>query len=261
MTGATAFVAGLAMTVMACAGTPAQPTRRPQATTPTPPPLTPFVDQTWSALTADGWRYLRRTSSRDADIVADATAPVSPPSVLRVPFTPGMHRDSEPTVHWIRLPESKELSMTWWLKLSRNWTPSPAGAAKLTFLHAAPDGQGQVYLALVNARAPHAVIANTEWAPYGQRVWTSNVSTTPIAYDRWYGVQWYVKWDTGPNAGDGVLQWWVDGVLNADHRTVTFPAAGVGFQQFEFAPTVQIPPPAEQYMYIDHTSIALAARR
>jgi len=60
-------------------------------------------------------------------------------------------------------------------------------------------------------------------------------------------------------AGDGILRWWVDGVLNGAYCNVSFPANGTGFQQFEFAPTIQIPPRAEQYMYIDHTSIRTGA--
>jgi hypothetical protein len=44
-------------------------------------------------------------------------------------------------------------------------------------------------------------------------------------------------------------------VLNGNHFDVRFPPAGQGFQQFEFAPTVQIPAPAEQYMDIDHSFV------
>jgi hypothetical protein len=50
------------------------------------------------------------------------------------------------------------------------------------------------------------------------------------------------------------IQWWVDGVLNGDYRDVIGYRSG---SQFEFAPTLQIPPPAEQYMYIDHTHISI----
>jgi hypothetical protein len=50
------------------------------------------------------------------------------------------------------------------------------------------------------------------------------------------------------------MRWWVNGALNGDHRTVQYPACC--FQQFEFAATLQNPPPAEQYMYIDHTRIS-----
>jgi len=161
---------------------------------------------------------------RDDDVVADATAPFSAPNVLRIAFTPDMLRDHEPSVHWLGLPATREVYALWWIKLSANWSPSPAGGGKMTFLHAAPDGQGQVYSGLFGATAPHRVSINTEWAPYGQHVWDPNVETTAINYGEWYRVEWYLKWDSAPGAGDGVLRWWVNGVLNGNHSDVRFPA-------------------------------------
>jgi hypothetical protein len=205
---------------------------------------------------SSAWSYLRRGSSRDDDIARDDTAPLSPPQVLRIVFTPDMGRDREPSVHWIRLPHPREAFTGWWMKLSANWTPSPAGGGKITFLHTAPNGQGQVYSNVGGSSAPHRVNLNTEWAPYGQRFWEPNLETTPIQYDTWHRVEWYVKWESSPGAADGVLRWWVDGTLNGDYTDVRFPDHGVGFQQFEFAPTRQHPPAAEQYLYIDHTYVS-----
>lgn len=241
----------------ACSGQPVQPT----AESVSPPAgdaqsLRAFDDQPWNTLSGGAWRYLRRTSARDADIVQDPRAPASAPNVLRLIFTPGMPRDTEPAVAWLRLPNPREVYAGWWIKLSANWIASPAGAAKMTFLHVQPDGQGQVYTALGGSRVPHSMVVNTEWSPYGQRFWEPNTTATPIAYDRWHRIEWYVKWESAPGAGDGVLRWWVDGVLNGDHQRVRFPD-GAGFQQFEFAPTVQHSPPAEQYMYIDHATIRI----
>lgn len=243
----------------ACGGNPSQPTQDVPGRTGDPREpagLRPLNDQPWSGLTANGWQYLRRTSSRNADIVTDATAPFSPPDVLRIIFTPSMSPDSEPGVHWISLPEPREVYTRWWMKLSANWTPSAAGAGKITFLHASPDGQGQVYTGLFGSRAPHRLMVNTEWGPYGQKIWAPNVKTTQMSYGIWYEVDWYVKWESRPGAGDGVMRWWVDGALDGDYTNVSFPAGGVGFQQFEFAPTLQSPPRAEQYMYIDHTYLS-----
>jgi hypothetical protein len=254
---ALAMVVSIATGAMACNANPAGPTD-------VEPPdrggiegLVPFNDQPWSGLTTAGWRYLLRTSARNANIVTDATAPASPPDVLRIVFTPGMPRDTEPGVHWVRLPATREVYTSWWLKLSANWTSSPAGAVKMTFLHASPDGRGQVYAALGESTAPHAMIVNTEWAPYGQRFWVPNVTSTPISYNRWYRFDWYVKWPSMPRADDGIMRWWVDRALNGNYGNVAFPADGTGFQQFEFAPTVQRPPSVEQYMYVDHTTIEI----
>jgi len=105
---------------------------------------------------------------------------------------------------------------------------------------------------------PYRIGMNTEWAPYGQKIWLPNVATTFINPGEWHRIEFHYKWGA---AGDGIIQWWVDGVLNGDRRTVSFPLGGLGFSQFEFAPTIQIPPATEQYMYIDHTYISIPGIR
>lgn len=223
-----------------------------------PSDLAELNEQPWRRLHNNGWQYLRRSSSKDPDIVEDPSAPFSPPHVLRVIFTPDMGRDREPSVHWTALPNAREVSAAWWIKLSANWSPSPAGGGKMTFLHAAPNGQGQVYTALRGSSAPHWVIVNTEWAPYGQRIWEPNATRTPILYDRWYRIEWHMKWPSTPGGrNEGTLRWWVDGALNGEYANVIYPGGGIGFHQFEFAPTLQNPPRSEQYMYIDHTKIGI----
>jgi hypothetical protein len=239
----------------ACRNSPGESTGTFGANTTGPTPLE-FVDfnqQSWDRLTGNGWSYLRRGSSKDADVIQDATAPASPDRVLRMIFTPDMGRDREPGVHWIALPNAREVAAGWWIKLSANWTPSPAGGGKMTFLHTAPSGHGQVYVALFNPAAPHRVSVNTEWAPYGQRIWEPNQTATPFVYGRWYRIDWYMQWESAPGAGDGKVRWWVNGVLNGTYATLRFPQGATGFQQFEFAPTLQNPPPADQYMFVDHT--------
>jgi hypothetical protein len=230
--------------------------RSPTSTTPLdPPPSQPvsFTDQPWDTLTGNGWNYLRRASSRDADIVVDSTAPVSPQRVLRIVFTPDMTPDSEPSVHWTHLSSSpREISISWAMKLSRNWTTSGAGGGKIAFLWP-PDGEGQVYINIGGSRSPHRINVNTEWAPYDQRLWEPNVTTTPITYDEWYQIEWYMRWESSRGAADGIVRWSVNGVVNGDHRNVVFPACC--FQQFEFAPTRQDRPRFEEYMYIDHTRV------
>lgn len=215
--------------------------------------LLPFADQRWDRLIERGWNYLRRSNSKDADIIVDATAPVSAPNVLRIVFSPTLEHDREPSVHWIGLPFVSEVYATWWIKLSPNWTPSPAGAAKMTFLWP-QQGNGVLYSALAGSSAPHRIVIVTTWPAYGYKFWEPNVAVSDVYYDRWYRIQWYVKWESMPAAGDGIVRWWVDDTLNGEYTDLHFPACCL--LQFEFAPTLQIPPPADQYMYIDHTWIA-----
>jgi hypothetical protein len=215
-----------------------------------------ITDYAWNALTGNGWNYLRRSASKSSDTVLDPGAPFSASSLLRIVFTPDMQPDSEPGVHWIGVPGIKEIYTGWWMKLSPNWQCSPAGCGKVTFLFT--NGAGQVYTGVFHSAgsnsAPYRMAVNTEWGPYGQRVWYPNAATTPINPDEWHRVEVYYRWETTPGvSNDGIIRFWVDGVLNGNYTNVHYPASS--FVEFQFAPTLQNPPSAEQYMFIDHTRV------
>lgn len=218
--------------------------------------LVTFNDQPWNALAENGWGYLRRTASKDSDIVSDPTAPVSPPRALRIIFTTDMAADSEPGVHWIRLPAVREVYAGWAVRWSPNWACSPAGCGKIAFLHT--EAEGTVYINYGDfglTSNPKSISVNTLWAPYGQHVWPANRALTTITPGTWYWIEWYNRYSSSAAAGDGVMRWWVNGVLNGEYDDVRFPSGG--FVQFEFAPTRQNPPPVEQYMYVDHTRLRI----
>jgi hypothetical protein len=215
-----------------------------------------FNDQPWNAMGTwrvpdRNWYYARRTSSKDDEICAESATQGTGAKALRIVFTQDMAPNSEPSVHWIMLPEVRSVYAAWWVKLSANWSPSPAGGGKVTFLH---TPTGQVYTGFFGSSAPHHLSVNTEWAPYGQKIWDPNVATTPLQYNQWYRIEWYLQWASAPQVADGIMRWWVNGVLNGNYTNVSYPN-DAGFTQFEFAPTLQNPPPAEQYMYIGHTYI------
>jgi hypothetical protein len=230
-----------------CPGIPAWPGDPPLHQ---PPGFRVLSDRAWSALRSSGWDYLRRTSSKHDDICVDKAAARS--TALRIVFTSDMVPNSEPSVHWLLLPRVRAVYAAWDVKLSRNWTSSPAGGGKITFLHTTA---GQVYTGFFGSNAPHHVSVNTEWEPYGQKIWDPNVTTTPVSYGQWYRIEWYLQWESSPGVGDGVMRWWVNGVLNGEYGNVRYPVGA--FTQFEFAPTLQNPPPYEQYMYVSHTFVSV----
>jgi hypothetical protein len=215
-------------------------------------------DQPWNALTGNGWSYLRRSSSKDDTIVTDATAPFSPLNALRIDFTTDMPRDSEPSVHWMSLPGVKEIYTAWWMKVSPNWTCSPAGCGKMTFLYGSGGGVN-VYTTILNPSdsvqgPPFRVGLKPQWGGYNLN-FNPNVTTTLIDAGEWHRIEFYYKWETTPGAsGDGIFRWWVDGVLNGNYTNVHYPADS--FIELDYAPTLQNPPPAEQFMYIDHTHVS-----
>lgn len=202
------------------------------------------------------WSYLRRSSSKDDQIIAGADAPFSPPGILRIVFTTDMQRDHEPSVHWIGLPRVTEVYSAWWMKLSPNWTCSPAGCGKIAFLFPENADGGVLYSNLSGTNELHYVNTVTTWKSTGYKLWHPNVTKTRVDNDRWYQVEWYVKWASSPDAADGILRWWVNGVLNGDYRDVPFPAVR-SLVEFQYAPTRQDPPPTEQFLFIDHTRVSL----
>lgn len=255
-----AALLAISIAATACQRTPAAPTgvEPPAATNRLEPDgLVTLTEQPFEGLTTLGWGYLRRTSSKDAEIITDNAAPFSPPNVLRMVFTPGMGRDTEPSVHWVQLGGPREVYARWWIKLSPNWRASPAGGGKIAFLWPHP-GMGVVYSNIAGSAPPHHINLATTWEP-AYRFWEPNVTATSIRYDRWYQIDWYVRWSSAATAADGMFRWAVDGVLNGEYTDVRFPPGDPGFWQFEFAPTLQLPPPSEQYMYIDHATVSTRA--
>jgi hypothetical protein len=167
-----------------------------------------------------------------------------------------MRRDTEPGVHWIGLPEVREVYAGWSVKWSPNWTCSPAGCGKVAFFRT--PGEGVVYMNYGDfgrTSNPKSISVSTHWASHDERVWPANRALTTITPGSWHRIGWYHKYPSSSSNADGVMRWWVDGVLNGEYTDVRFPNSG--FTQFEFAPTLQNPPPAEQYMYIDHTQISI----
>jgi len=73
------MLAGVPIAVAACGSESVGPTQVAPSSrggrSPDPIGLVAFNDQPWNGLTTQGWSYLRRTSSKDADIISDATAP------------------------------------------------------------------------------------------------------------------------------------------------------------------------------------------
>ena len=223
--------------------------------------MVPFNNQPWDALTGNGWNYLRRSSAQDSTIATDSAVPFSPSNELQITYTAGCCNDAEPAVHWLGLPNVKEIFTGWWVKLSPNWIPNPAGGGKITFLFA--NVGGQVYTNYYHPSddgsvqgAPYRIGANTEWSPYGQKIWLPNVATTWINPGEWHRIEFYYRWETTPGvSGDGIIRWWVDGLLNGDHTDVHYPAAS--FLEFQIAPTVQYAGLQDRHMFMDHAYVSI----
>ena len=225
-----------------------------------------FNDQPWNDL-AGGWGWLRRGSSKDPDIFAEATAPFSPQNVLRMIFTPDMANNTDSSVHWLGLPGSDEIYTGWWMKLSSNWTPTSSAATQISYLYGGGGG-GHVFTSFTHPCVwpdqcspevegpPYKITATTNWDASG-RILYPNVTATPINPGEWHRIEFYYRWETTPGiSGDGIIRWWVDGTLNGNYTAIHYPSQR-GFLEFQYAPNREFATAEEQYMYIDHTRISV----
>src|SRR5258706_14453222 len=106
----------------------------------------------------------------------------------------------------------------------------------MTFLFT--NGAGQVYTNLYNSAsgqgAPYRVGVNAEWAPYGQRIWMPNATTTPINPGEWHKIEVYYKWEMTSGPANGIIRWWVEGFLTGYYTKVHDAASN--FVQCQLSP-------------------------
>ena len=224
------------------------------ASTNEPPGMILISEQPWDCIGCNGWNY--RADVGWSDIQTDAAAPKSPANVLRVVFPTTMPRDNGPSNQWLVLARPRhELYAAYWIKWGDPWDARNQGA-KVSFVYA--QSGSYIYAVQVPGVAPYQIGMVVGWSPYGygdRGVWHPNVTTTPIVTGRWYFVEEYFKYPTTPGGSDGVIRWWVNGALNGDFRSVTYPA-DAGFTQFEFPFTRQATPLAQSYVYVDDTRVS-----
>lgn len=81
-----------------------------------------------------------------------------------------------------------------------------------------------------------------------------NINNPVSTLGTWHVVEIYGKLSSTPFSKDGILRWWVDGVLHGDYNTVNYPAGG--FEQVQFTPTWDhANHPAVDYQWFDHLRV------
>ena len=70
--------------------------------------------------------------------------------------------------------------------------------------------------------------------PAGTFRLTPNATATPVQLGAWHRVEWHMKYGSG--GADGVVEWWLDGVLQGRYTNVQTPN-DAGFIEYQFSPT------------------------
>lgn len=209
----------------------------PPDTAPTPPPVSSgvwrshepsgmnsFADQSFSSMS--GW------GSAGLSIANDATAPRSPPAILRVTYPGGSSGGSAPGYAEKTFSDSRVLYITYWAKLSSNFTGHPTGFNKQFYAWAggAPifflDASGNENL------IPRAVLQGTP----ADAVLAPNFLPTPsIPRGRWYNIEVLLIGNTSGFA-DGEVDWWLDGVPVGRRIGLRFTSGNTAWDTFTFRP-------------------------
>lgn len=167
-------------------------------------------------------------------ITTDASAPQSPPSILRVTYPAGFNGGSSPGYVEANFSGRRVLYLAYWAKLSANFYGHPtgfnkqfyvwAGGKPIFFLDASGGGNGSL--------SPKAVLQNT---PADAVLPPNLVPNAAIPRGRWYSVEILLTGNTS-GAGNGSVDWWIDGSHVGSVAGLRFTSSTTAWDTFTFRP-------------------------
>jgi hypothetical protein len=63
-----------------------------------------------------------------------------------------------------------------------------------------------------------------------------NVTQSPVTLGVWHKLEWHIKYATISGGSDGIVEWWMDGILQGRYTNVRTPN-DAGFIEYQFSPT------------------------
>lgn len=197
-----------------------------------PAGLTPLTDVPWNRLTNLGWEYFD-DDVINLSIVSDSSAPRSPSNVYQHRFPVGWPAGTGGAVSWYRLAHD-ELFVGMYFKHSANWEQPLAQLSKLFYVFQRRDDDRQAtFMTMAGPTGgPYTLQISNE--PDGGAWWKQNVSDIQIVPGNWYRLEIYYKKASVSWSGDGIVRWWIDGVLAAEHTSARL--RGEAFSEFHLNP-------------------------
>jgi hypothetical protein len=195
-----------------------------------PPGFVAMTNQPWNALIGGGWN--RRSPGTD-QIVSDPTAPLSPSSILEYIYPIGFVDGSAPATQYYPV-NTKELFIGMWWKPSNPWQGNNSFVNKIQFLQVL---HSSIYMTMYGANGgSYELRTNAQWPELGSQWLVPNVNSGVVSLGQWHRLEWYLKYDSSYGARDGIIRWWLDGVLVGNYTNVPFPN-DAGFVEYQISPT------------------------
>jgi uncharacterized protein YjdB len=195
-----------------------------------------WSDVNWSSLTPTGWSWSFGQGG-NGTLTTDATAPISPASVLQIKFPQGFTGSgTEPAKVVLDDPGSAarptELFVGFAIKVSNPWQGHSSGVNKILFLDTG-SGSDALVVEMFGTQAPyHLRFAAFELGATENRSWLDqNVTNPEFTLGLWHTVEIYCKYGTSSTSYDGIVKAWFDGVLVMNYTDINFADNGFGEQQ------------------------------
>ncbi|HZH40687.1 MAG TPA: hypothetical protein VFD85_06735 [Gemmatimonadales bacterium] len=230
-----------------------------------PPTLTVISDYAFddplpspSGSLSGGWG-INNPNGYATQLTNDAEAPLSPPNVGQWSYPVGFQGGSPPAAMYLDPPShSKEAYVGFWWKASNPWQDNNAATNEfITITTASPNSDAVIDLHEVDAAPTYAIDVITQFAGMSVAGLQPNVNNTNVTLGQWHRIEWYLKYSTTSTSGDGVIKWWLDGVLQGDYENQNMPD-DAGFEQFQFRPAWDgTDTKSEQdYFWFDHLHVS-----
>ena len=223
-----------------------------------PSAMTKLTDYSGNVVPPPGWSTYDDANggTNQITVVSDATAPFSPSSVYQHLYPAGFESGAGGGVSWYKMTRN-EVFLGVYFKYSSPWTQPGAAMTKLfyVFQHNGSDRQASYIVMNGAGTGPY----NLQWLNEPEGAWWKpNVASTQIIPGRWYRLEVYMKKASATGASDGILRWWVDGVLQGNHTNARL--RGQPFSEFHLNPVFGggsgTTKPRDEYIRFDHIFIS-----
>jgi len=199
-------------------------------------------DHRFDVINGDGWTcYCANVRS-----VQDPTAPLSPSAVGQWTFDQGMSGGISSGNYYKSVPNLKEVYFGYWWKPSNPWQGHSSNVNKISFIagHTAgnfvmemfgPPGGPYRLMSVLEFSTSNGHLPASFGDDPGSRGLFPNVGGGGISLGQWYRVEVYLKHSTTPTSRNGIVRWWLNGVLVGSHTSVNFSSGP--WTEFQLNPT------------------------
>jgi hypothetical protein len=189
-----------------------------------------ITDNPWNVTVGSGWN--RRSGGTDS-ISVDATAPLSPLNVLQYIYPVGLVDGVAPATQYYPV-STKEVFVGMWWKPSNPWQGDASNVNKIQFFQVQ---NSSIYMAMYGSNGgTYQLRVDAQWPEQGTAWLVPNVGSGNVVLGQWHRLEWYLKYESSYGAGDGIVRWWMDGVLVGNYTNVRFPNDN-GFVEYQISPT------------------------